>query len=161
MGLSTGGRALDRRGRALTAAIALMWAAVTVGYTVSLAVRWTRRGQAPGLGSATALGAIAAIWLSLLLRNCQERGRTPSAVLTRLSLLLLALLTCTMTADVVLVLRALDSRGTLPVLPAASTFAFGYVMREVLRDLSATGEGGARRRSDGAQRHTAASKGRK
>lgn len=135
-----------------------MWAAVTAGYALLLAMRWTHRGQAPGLGSATALGAITAIWLSLLLRTRQEGGRTPSTVLTRLSLLLLALLACTMVADVVLVLRRLDSGGTLPVLPAASTFAFGYVMREVLRDLSATGIGGARRRGDGPKRDTTKSK---
>jgi hypothetical protein len=124
-------------------------------------MRWTRRGQAPGLGSATALGAIAAIWLSLLLRKHQEGGRTPSAVLTRLSLLLLGLLACTMTADVVLVLRTLDSGGTLPVLPAASTFAFGYAMRQLLRDLSTTEDGSARGRGGHTKRHIPRPKGRK
>jgi hypothetical protein len=118
---------------------------MTTAYVVFVALRWARRGEPPGLASATATGALAALLLSLLLTHDGEGGQPAWRRRRWPPRLLLALLAGTMAGNLVLLFRRLTAEGRLPVVPAAATFGLGYVMRRVLRDLLNDTDRGDRR----------------
>lgn len=130
--MSSNRRAVTRSRGLPRATIVLTWTGVTVAYAFFLILRWSHRGQMPGLSSATAAGAIGACWLYLLRWHLQDVGSTPPVALTGISVLLLVVLAGTLTANVVVVVRRIRVEGSLPLVPAVATFCFGYVLRHVL-----------------------------
>lgn len=116
---------------------AAIWGVATILYGVFLVYRWVYVGQPPGLASVTGISGVTAVGLYLLLWHRTEIGNARPECLARISVALLAVLAGAIVANTVLVFRRLGTAGSLPLVPALTTFAFSAVFRSLLLDLLA------------------------